>query len=40
MGIRAIHALALPGKTAPETAGGIVAQTVLDLLEEGGAADA
>ena len=36
MGIRTIHALALPGKTAPETAGEIVAQTALELLAEGG----
>ena len=34
-GIRAIHALALPGKTAPETAGEIVAQSVREMLEGG-----
>ena len=34
-GIHAIHALALPGKTAPETAGEIVAQSVRELLEGG-----
>ena len=34
-GICAIHALALPGKTAPETAGEIVAQSVREMLEGG-----
>ncbi|MBR5405319.1 MAG: hypothetical protein IK107_03405 [Oscillospiraceae bacterium] len=40
-GIRVIHALSLPGKTVPETAGEIVAQTVLEILaeREGGAAN-
>ena len=33
-GIRAIHALALPGKYSPKTAGNIIAQTVLAILAE------
>ncbi len=36
LGIRAEHALALPGKCAPRTAGVLIAQTVLALLEERG----
>ena len=38
-GIRVIHALSLPGKTVPETAGDIVAKTVQEILaeREGGA---
>lgn len=36
LGIRAEHALALPGKCAPRTAGTLIAQTVLALLEERG----
>ncbi len=39
-GIRVIWALSLPGKTAPVTAGEIVADTVLEMLAEGGACDA
>lgn len=35
LGIRAEHALALPGKCAPRTAGTLIAQTVLAMLEEG-----
>lgn len=37
LGIRAEHALALPGKCAPRTAGTLIAQTVLTMLEERGA---
>jgi len=36
LGVKVIWALALPGKTAPVTAGQIVADTVLGMLEEGG----
>lgn len=36
LGLRAEHALALPGKCAPRTAGTLIAQTVLALLEERG----
>lgn len=36
LGIRAEHALALPGKCAPRTAGTLIAQTVLTILEEKG----
>lgn len=36
LGIRAEHALALPGKCTPRTAGALIAQTVLALLEERG----
>lgn len=36
LGIRAEHALALPGKCAPRTAGVLIAQTVIALLEERG----
>ena len=36
LGIRAEHALALPGKCAPRTAGTLIAQTVLAILEERG----
>ena len=35
LGIRAEHALALPGKCAPRTAGTLIAQTVLAMIEEG-----
>lgn len=40
-GIRVIRALSLPGRTAPVTAGTIVAQTVAEILaeQEGGGAD-
>lgn len=33
-GIRAIHALALPGKYSPKTAGAIIGETVLSLLSQ------
>lgn len=33
---KAIHALSLPGKVAPATAGEAVAETVLNLLKETG----
>ena len=36
LGIRAEHALALPGKCAPDTAGALIAQTVLTILQERG----
>ena len=40
-GLQVIWALSLPGKTAPVTAGEIVAQTVQELLDaEDGDADA
>lgn len=39
LGIRAEHALALPGKCAPRTAGSLIVQTVLGLLEERGSLD-
>lgn len=32
-GIHAIHALGLPGKTAPKTAGQIIANTIISLME-------
>lgn len=32
-GIKALHALGLPGKTAPKTAGAILASVLLELLE-------
>ena len=34
LGIKAIHALGLPAKTAPATAGEIVAETVLKIISE------
>ena len=34
LGLRAEHALALPGRCAPQTAGALIAQTVLAILEE------
>ena len=34
LGINAIHALSLPGKVAPHTAGTIIATTVLNLIKE------
>ena len=34
LGINAIHALSLPGKVAPHTAGTIIATTVLNLIAE------
>ena len=33
-GVRAIHALALPGKYSPKTAGAIIGETVLSLLSQ------
>lgn len=36
LGIRAVHALALPGRCAPVTAGEIIAETVIDILHERG----
>ncbi|WP_300367768.1 NAD(P)-dependent oxidoreductase [uncultured Subdoligranulum sp.] len=36
LGLHAEHALALPGKCAPRTAGALIAQTVLAILEERG----
>lgn len=36
LGLRAEHALSLPGKCAPRTAGTLIAQTVLTILEERG----
>ena len=32
--LHAEHALALPGRCAPQTAGALIAQTVLAILEE------
>ena len=34
LGLYAEHALALPGRCAPQTAGALIAQTVLAILEE------
>ena len=34
LGLHAEHALALPGRCAPQTAGALIAQTVLAILEE------
>ena len=34
LGIKAIWALGLPGKTAPVTAGEIIAETVIDIITE------
>ena len=39
LGIRAIWALGLPGKTAPVTAGEIIAETVMEVLDERRMAD-
>ena len=36
LGIRAEHALSLPARCAPQTAGELVADTVLNILEERG----
>ena len=36
LGVRAIHALGLPARCAPDTAGRFVAQAVLDILQERG----
>ncbi|MBP0988682.1 MAG: hypothetical protein IK134_03740 [Oscillospiraceae bacterium] len=39
LGLQVIWALSLPGKTAPVSAGRIVAQTIREILgQEGGAA--
>lgn len=35
-GIKALHALGLPGKTAPRSAGGIIGSVLLELLEKSG----
>ena len=35
MGIKAIHALSLPGKVAPKTSGEIIKDTIFNILEEG-----
>ncbi|MCL2698102.1 MAG: dipicolinate synthase [Oscillospiraceae bacterium] len=35
-GTNVIHALSLPGKTAPVTAGYIIADTIMNILEESG----
>jgi dipicolinate synthase subunit A len=40
LGKRVVWALSLPGKTAPVTAGEIIAKTILHILEERGIADA
>ena len=34
LGLRAIHALSLPGKTAPETAAAIIRDSIFHMLEE------
>lgn len=39
LGVQVIWALSLPGKTAPVSAGQIVAQTVREMFAEGGASD-
>ena len=36
LGLHTEHALALPGRCAPQTAGALIAQTVLTILEERG----
>ena len=36
LNIKAIHALGLPGKTAPVTAGEIIAESIIDTLKKGG----
>lgn len=36
LGIKAMHTLGLPGKTAPKTAGTIIAEILLELLENNG----
>ena len=33
-GIKAIHALSLPGKIAPKSAGEIIESTILNILKE------
>ena len=39
LSVRVVWALSLPGRTAPVTAGEIIARTVTDILTEGGNAD-
>ena len=34
LGIRVIHALSLPGKSSPKTAGEIIKDTIYNMLEE------
>ena len=34
LGVRAIHALALPGKYSPRSAGEIIESTILTILKE------
>lgn len=34
LGIKTVHALSLPGKTAPKSAGKIMESSILDILEE------
>ena len=34
MGIKAIHALSLPGKTSPVTAGEIIKKTIYNMVRE------
>ncbi|MCD8126167.1 MAG: hypothetical protein LUD82_01415 [Clostridiales bacterium] len=34
LGIKAIHALSLPGKVAPETSGRIIRDTVYHIMQE------
>ena len=34
LGIKVIWALSLPGKVAPDTAGDIIADTILNILDE------
>lgn len=36
LGIKTVHALALPGKTAPKAAGRIIFETIKEILEERG----
>jgi len=36
LGVRVVHALALPGKVAPVTAGGYIAETVMNIIHERG----
>lgn len=36
LGLRAVHALALPGKTAPAAAGRLIAQTIEEIMNERG----
>ena len=36
LNIKTIHALGLPGKTAPVTAGEIIAESIIDTLKKGG----